>query len=121
MNDMATGDTHFPEFEMPLNKILCGLNLSVPLPSTLILSEEEIRESESLLLSVIRHWEVLKNTGVDGLRANFLCRNGKLFQNERGWKLVVQRLPQDILLDRLPWGISMAKLPWMRTVLSVDW
>lgn len=121
LNYLATGATHFPEFELPLNKILCGLDLPAPLPATLILSEEEIRESESLLLSVIRHWEALKNTGVDGLRANFLCRSGKLFQNERGWKLIVQRLPQDVLLDRLPWGIGMVKLPWMRTVLSVDW
>ncbi|MDX2246137.1 MAG: contractile injection system tape measure protein [Bacteroidia bacterium] len=118
---LASGKTETPEHELSLNKILCGLPLSVPVEKNLSLTEAETEESEELLQAVLGHWKALKNTGPDGLRYNFLLREGKLTLTSNGWRLVVEQKTQDILLGKLPWGISKIKLSWMPDMLGVDW
>jgi hypothetical protein len=39
-----------------------------------LLSGEQLAEADEMLLSVIEHWTVLKNTSVRGLREAFLQR-----------------------------------------------
>ena len=79
-------------------------------------------EAAAMLEAVIRHWEVLKNTSIDGLRSAFLNRPGKVTPREDGgWLLQVEASGVDILLDQLPWTVSMIKLPWMNTMMWVEW
>lgn len=119
---LATGSENVPEYELVLPKILCGLEPASLAGKADTLSDEEKEESEALLSAVTRHWDVLKNTGIDTLRETYLKRNGKLTRrHDGGWLLQVESKSFDILLDSLPWGISMIKLPWMPRMLRVEW
>ena len=118
---LASGNQEARETDLVLNKILCGLPVATPVDSTISLTDQEIAESESLLNAIINHWSVLKNTSPDGLRYNFIMREGKLSQSGMGWKLIVDRKAHDILLNNLPWGFSTIKLPWMQQLIQVEW
>jgi len=118
---LVWGENKHSENFLPLNKILCGMS-----PEEVWMNEKEItqdskNECEELLTEVIRHWEVLKNTGIDGLRETFLQRPGKLSRNQNGWKLIVEKKAVDILIGSLPWGLGIIKMPWMAEMLFVEW
>lgn len=118
---LATGKDETEEFDLMLNKILCGIDLQ-EIVSTEIQLEKEIKvECDMLLSEVITQWSVLKNTSIDGLREAFLKRNGKFSKVENGWLLQVEQESIDILLNQLPWGIGIVKLPWMNDMLFVEW
>src|SRR5262249_41296575 len=109
-------------YELILPKILCNVPLETPVESNLELTPAEREEAAALLEAVIRHWEALRNTSVDGLRGTFLIRPGKVSLRDDGdWLLQVESKSYDILLDQLPWGIGMIKLPWMERMLWVEW
>ncbi|MEZ4827084.1 MAG: contractile injection system tape measure protein [Bacteroidia bacterium] len=118
---LCAGETQFAEHTLVLNKILCGLPLGVPVLYEYAPSEKEIEETDTLLRAVVGHWKALKNTSPDGLRHNFLLREGKLIFMGSGWKLFVEQKPQDVLLGQLPWGVSRIQLSWMPDLLNVDW
>ncbi len=119
---LATGRTNAMEYELVIPKILCHFPLASAVESNASLVADEQEEAIGLLAAVIRHWEVLKNTGTDGLRETFLKRSGKLSQRDDGeWLLQVESNSFDILLEQLPWGISMIQLPWMSSILRVEW
>lgn len=118
---LATGEGEVAEFDLVLEKILCGLGLEDTLPVALELTEEEKSESDKLLEAVISYWEPLKNTSVAGLQNTFLQREGRLELKENGWLLTVEQKTVDILLGKLPWGFGTIRLPWMQEILSVDW
>ena len=119
---LATGESVAPEYELVLPKILCNISLDAVVESDITLVVDEQEEARALLTAVIRHWEILQNTGIDGLRETFLKRSGKLSQRSDGeWLLQVESKSYDLLLEQLPWGISMIKLPWMSEMLRVEW
>lgn len=118
---LTTGDEEVPEYVLMLPKLLCGIPLEWLLEPPLPLTEPEKAACDELLLQVIGHWSVLRNTSIAALRGTFLRREGKLFLTDEGWRLEVQRKTEDILLGRLPWGFSMIKFIWMPRLLSVSW
>jgi hypothetical protein len=118
---LITGHAEFEEFNLILNKILCGIGIDEIVPTTIELNEETKTECYNLLKAVITHWEVLKNTSADGLREAFLQRNGKLSRVDDGWLIQVEQKAIDVLLNQLPWGIGIIKLPWMNEMLHVEW
>ena len=118
---LAFGENGHTENLFSLNKILCGIGLIQALDLELALSHESKAECEELLKEVIRHWSVLKNTSIAGLRETFLQRNGKISRVEKGWKLQVERKTVDVLLAKLPWGLGIIKLPWMNEMIFVEW
>ncbi len=119
---LATGRTSAMEYELVIPKMLCHVPLASAVESNVSLVTDEEEEAIALLAAVIHHWEVMKNTGADGLRETFLQRSGKLSQRDDGeWLLQVETNSFDILLEQLPWGISMIQLPWMPGMLRVEW
>lgn len=119
---LATGQSTAPEYELILPKVLCNIPLTMPVASRVSLSAAETEEAEALLAAVIGHWDVLKNTGINGLRGTFLLRAGKIVLRDDGdWLLHVENKAYDILLEQLPWGMGTIKLPWMETMLWVEW
>ncbi len=119
---LATGRIDAKEYELVIPKMLCHFPLQRALESNIIIATAEQEEGSAMLAAVIRHWEVLKNTGVEGLRETFFKRSGKLSLLDNGeWLLQVESNACDILLEQLPWGISMIKLPWMQEMLRVEW
>ncbi|MDZ8183673.1 MAG: contractile injection system tape measure protein [Nostoc sp. ChiSLP02] len=118
---LADTSIESPEHILPLNKILCGIDLLEPIDANLEITASEIVECENLLSAVIQKWPILKKTSVEGFRKAFLQRNGILRVHDNGWLLQVERETYDVLLDKIPWSIRVIKLPWMDNILYVEW
>jgi hypothetical protein len=118
---LVQGEQDIPEYQLPLNKVLCGYPLQQTLDNKLELTTAEKEEAEKLLLSVLEHWSVLKNTSIPGLQQTFLQRSGKLSHTESGWQLQVEQKVVDVLMQSIPWTIGRIKTPWMQEGLIVDW
>ncbi|NEP73980.1 MAG: hypothetical protein F6K25_04630 [Okeania sp. SIO2G4] len=118
---LIDNSTEIPEHILPLNKILCGIDLLEPIDTNLEITEPERAECENLLSAVIQNWSILKNTSVEGLRKAFLQRNSILKIRDGSWLLQVERETYDILVDKIPWSIRVVKLPWMNNILYVEW
>lgn len=118
---VATGSVDSFEYELSLNKILCGIPEDSSLPLTVELTTLERETVDSMLKAVIGHWSVLGNTSVEGFRESFLNREGWVATNDNRLELTVQEAPFDMLIDQIPWSYQMIEHPWMNTVLHVDW
>ena len=118
---LATGNEDFFEGNLLFEKFLCNVPQKWPIPRESLLNDPIKNEAESLLNAAIKNWPALKSTSPDGLRQNFLQREGKLIQNEKNTRLLVERKTQDILLERISWNISVVKLPWKENLIHVEW
>ncbi len=118
---LACGKEHLPEYQLVLNKILCGISPAVPLNEPVTLNEKEKQDAQSLLETVIRQWRIIGNTSVEGLRETFLMRAGKLETENEYLRLHVEKKAYDMLLDQLPWSYSIIRLPWMKKPIHVTW
>ena len=118
---MVTGQSSTPEYDLILNKILCGISSSIPISAGIEITEQERTLIEQMLTSMIQHWKVLGSTSISGLRETFFQRQGWLVLEEDCWRLKVKEQTFDLLLDRLPWSISLIKHGWMDKPLRVSW
>ena len=118
---LCTGRDEIKENDLILNKLICGapLNQYVNLEIRLEAFEKEI--CESLLNGVIKNWEKIGNTSVEGLRETFLMREGVLRKTEENYSLFVKKMPFDVLLSTIPWNISMVQNAFMKYRIIVDW
>ena len=114
-------DTEMPESLLSLNKLLCGFELSWPLPAGFTATEREQGECDALLEAVTCHWDVLKNMSFERIRLDFFQRQGVLRARAGNWLLQVEQQTHDILMQKLPWPMGVVKLPWMDCALLVDW
>ncbi len=123
---LASGKESVAEPQLPLMKLLCGLNISEPIPARVELTDRDKAEADQLIQAVLGHWPAMKNTSVGGFRDSFLHRPGKLTPPDLagslgGWRLQVERKGFDIIMEQLPWSIHVVKLPWMPEPLYVEW
>lgn len=118
---LAYGEEEIPEYDLVLPKILCGILPAEPVKRFIPLTNAEKNEANELLAAVISHWNALGNTSPDGLRGNFLLREGKLEWKEEEWQLYVTQQAYDMLLNRLPWGFSVVGLSWMPWLIKTVW
>jgi hypothetical protein len=118
---LATGSLTTPEQLLPLCKIICGLDVHMPVPAKLKLTKEEKEACNVLLQAVINNWARIKSTSVDGLRGTFLLRDGILRKDETNWLLHVERKTVDVLVDDLPWQFRLLKFPWNEYIVHVQW
>ncbi len=115
------GHYNFKEYDLVLNKVLCGYDIGAPVIEVEDVPGYDISKANRLLLSAVKSWPKIGNTSVEGFRASFLFRNGKLSQETNNWLLYVERKGIDVLMDSLPYPISIIKLPWMKKPLYVQW
>jgi hypothetical protein len=118
---VVTGQASTPEYQLTLNKLLCGLPLNTPVAAGIDITEHEVETIEGMLKGLIAHWTSLGSTSVEGLRQSFLARGGELQLVEEAWQLKVAAGPFDMLLDRLPWSFSIVKYQWMTHPIHVSW
>jgi hypothetical protein len=118
---VATGLPDNPEYELVIAKLLCALPLEEPVEREFGLTAAEAEEADALLDACLSQWAVLQNTSREGLRVNFLNRNGMLYRKNGQLRLEVERMAYDMLLDQLPWNLSLVRLPWMAEMLHVNW
>lgn len=118
---IATGAESATEANLPLNKILCGLDVTEPVPLNVSISDEDKDECLFLIKTVLERWEALKTTNPAALRDTYLQREGILKKSGQSWSLTIERNTFDVMLERLPWSYSLVKLPWCRQILNVEW
>lgn len=117
----VTGEESTPEYQLVLNKLLCGIHGGVPIAAGINITDKEKATIEQMLTGVITHWSALGSTSIAGLRETFLQRQGHLYFQEDAWQLKIPTKTFDMLLDRLPWSFAMTKMPWMAQPLHVTW
>lgn len=118
---LVDGRNDAPEYLLPLNKILCGIPISTPIPSQVDLPSGAISIIDGLLNAIISHWNSLGSTSIEGLRTTFIQREGQLLDEEKQWQLSVIPGAFDMLLDQIPWSFQTIKFPWMDKPLFVTW
>ncbi|ASG83378.1 hypothetical protein FZH48_16585 [Salmonella enterica] len=118
---MTNNTNSAPEYQLLLNKILCGVAPSTAIPQQVALPAEAEMLIESLLTAIIAHWQVLGNTSIGGLQSTFIQREGVLSVTPKHWQLNIIPRPFDMLLDKLPWSFQTIKYPWMDIPLFVSW
>lgn len=118
---LVTGHSQTDETHLPLNKILCGLPLSMPVQGGVEIPQEHIAMAQGLIAAVIDYWQAIGSSSLEGFRGNWLVRPGLLRQTDEQWELIVEKRPYDLLLDRLPLSFKLVSLPWMDKPLYVTW
>ncbi|MCP5003941.1 MAG: hypothetical protein GY941_08330 [Planctomycetes bacterium] len=118
---MVNRSVETPEYELALNKILCGISPGLPIIKGIKITQSEEEFIEGLIKGMIQNWPIIGNTSVEGFRQSFLLREGRLRFTENEWVLKVAPKPYDMLLDNVPWSFSMIKHSWMQNIVSVDW
>lgn len=118
---MVNGYTESAEYQLLLNKLICGIGTSIPISPDVVLSENEKSITEQLLQGMIQNWSTIGKTSISGLRETFLQRPGWISLQEDAWQLKVQTGTFDMLLDRLPWSFSIIKYAWMDKPVHVTW
>ena len=109
------------EHLLPLNKLLCGINIMFPIGTTFDVTEEEQHETEALLKAVIRNWSAIGKASPAGFQEAFVRREGLLERSQDEWILRVESKGIDVLLDYIPWDIHTVSLPWNDYLIFVDW
>lgn len=108
------------EFEFPLNKILCGIDMDEAVsPVALTLNDKTY--ADGLIKAMISNWPAVGNTSIDSIRQTYFQREGTLSKKDNGWQLVIKKQTWDILLNEMPWGIGMIRLPWNKDLIHVEW
>ncbi|WP_378106293.1 contractile injection system tape measure protein [Chryseobacterium sp. sg2396] len=118
---VVTGKQSTTNPELALNKIICGLSPEAILSENIKIAIEDAAFSNQVLNALISNWRALGSTSVEGLRENFLIREGLLSESPEQWKLTVERKTFDVLLNQCPFSFSVIKYPWMEKALVVEW
>jgi hypothetical protein len=109
------------EHALVLNKVLCNMPLEEPLVPDIVLTDAEKELARSLIGAAIQQWPKMHNSSVDGFRASFLQREGRLWQTAEGWFLCVEKRSYDIILQTLPWSYGMIRFAWLPKMLYTEW
>jgi hypothetical protein len=109
------------EGELVFEKILAGLEVHQFVDIEQPLPKGFSKEKDELLVSVIGHWTVLKNTSPASFQQGFLQRDGKIVLSGESCGLNVESKGHDVLLGRLSWSFSLFQLSWMKYTVNVDW
>jgi len=119
---LATGHTTADEHELVFAKILCACPLDAPMKKQLVWTSDELQEGDALLEGLISHWGV-KGISPEGLRGNYLTRNGKIYTKNDRMHITIEKHAIDILIRTypLPWNMSIIKLPWFNQTIHLDW
>jgi hypothetical protein len=118
---LVSEDAAPQEYLLPLNKVLCGMDLDEVFDFGPPVTEVEIEQCRQMLIGVIEHAPILRKMSIAGFRNTFLFRKGQLSTRNGVWRLRVERETYDVVLDRFPWSVSWLKLPWMEFPMHVEW
>ncbi|HEX8278913.1 MAG TPA: contractile injection system tape measure protein, partial [Segetibacter sp.] len=109
------------EAHLPLNKVLCGIELEQPVSTQWAIDAEEAEACNNFINAVISNAPLWKNLSLAGFRQAYLKREGALGTRDGNWLLQVKREAYDVMIDKLPWPIQVVRLPWMEHVIFVEW
>lgn len=118
---IVTGLTETEESLLVLNKILCGVDIELPIKESIDMDPKDKALIDGMIESSIAYWSSIGTTSVEGFRGNWLVRDGVLKEEAERWELTVEKRSYDILMQKSPFSFSIIKLPWMKKPLHVIW
>ena len=118
MVDERTGT---PEYQLVLNKLLCGVKPGIPIVRGIKITDKETEAITNMITAMIQNWKILGNTSIAGFRESFFQRKARLTRKNDAWHLQVEERAFDMLLDQIPWSFSTIKYSWMKRVIFVKW
>jgi hypothetical protein len=118
---LVTGAQETEEQYLTLNKVLSNLAVNEAIESGITMNSEQKTLADGLLQAVIDQWPSSGASSLDGLRGNWLVREGLLRETAEHWELTIEKRPYDVLLERCPFSYHLIKLPWMKKALYVNW
>lgn len=110
-----------PEYNLLLNKLICGLEINQPLERFVKITEEEKQEANLFLEAIKNEWKQMQKTSLVGFRETFLQREGYLYKKADNWFVKVEWKSFDVLLMTVPWGYTLIRLPWNKEIIYVEW
>ena len=104
-----------------VEKIICGLSPTFPIPSKYNCSEIEKKEAQDMFAAIKQYWKSISKTSIEGIQTSFIHRQGIITFEEPYWLIRVEGSTLDILMDDLPWEMSMLMFPWMDRNILIEW
>ena len=104
-----------------VEKIICGLSPTFPIPSKYNCSEIEKKEAQDMFAAIKQYWKSVSKTSIEGIQTSFIHRQGIITFEEPYWLIRVEGSTLDILMDDLPWEMSMLMFPWMDRNILIEW
>lgn len=118
---IVTGKERADESLLPLNKVLCGVDMAEPVPAEIAITGNAKGTIEGLIKALIGYWPAIGQTSIGGFRGNWLVRKGVLTEGEEKWELNIEKRSYDLLLAKSPFSFSIIKFPWMKKPVHVNW
>ncbi|AWK15100.1 MULTISPECIES: contractile injection system tape measure protein [Candidatus Fukatsuia] len=109
------------EETLTFNKLLCGLNLQVPIERTIEVNVAEQAACDQLFAQVKTQWPVMTHLSNSYLIQHFLMRQGVIRNHPYHWQLQIERTSHDVLMKGITWPINLIQLPWLDKPIQVDW
>ncbi|UAB80362.1 hypothetical protein INR76_09555 [Marixanthomonas sp. SCSIO 43207] len=117
---LATQNKHSFEFQMQIEKLICGFALNQSIDRFIKLSDFEKETCNSFLQNVIKKLNFQGIKTVSELQTRILQREGTLMLREN-LVVTVKKHNDDAFLSSLPFDIHKINLPWQTTPFSVKW
>ena len=110
-----------PEYELVLNKILCGIDMQEAVECSVPLGKKERKQCRSTLKKALNSFPHLKGMTIGDFKLVFLQRNGILTTRNRHWLLRIETEGRDILLENFLWESANIHFPWMPDPIDIEW
>ena len=114
-------EDEYDEADLVFNRLLTALPEYIPLPKSLMLTDDEKQIADGMINGVKANWKQMSGTSVEGFRQSFIARSGLLEQEDERWLLKVDDAVYDVLLDSVPWGFRQLHFPWLKKHIQVLW
>lgn len=118
---LVYNSVNFSEYDLPLNKILVGMDLTSPVKPISPVTQDEKSLSASLLEGLKQNWPQMHSSSPLAIQETFFIRDGLLTLEDENVTVSVEKRGVDILLQSIPWNLSMINLPWIAAPLRVAW
>jgi Contractile injection system tape measure protein len=118
---LVSGLSNAEEYLLPLNKVMCGLPLATTVPDGIEITPEHKQLMDGLIKAAIGYWPAIGEYSIEGIRGNWLVRNGLLLEKEDRWELTAEKRAYDILIHKSPFTFSIIKQSWMDKPIHVMW
>ncbi|WP_439412909.1 contractile injection system tape measure protein [Enterobacter ludwigii] len=121
LDRLVWGETDSPAERLTLNRLLCGIALSTPVPENTPLSMLQQQQTDDWLTAIgqqLTGWQKLSLTDI---RQLFLQRPGDIHLDGACPRIIVQAEPYDFLLRDWPWPMTLASFPWAEQPLTIVW
>ncbi|BGI51733.1 MAG: hypothetical protein HamCj_00860 [Candidatus Hamiltonella defensa (Ceratovacuna japonica)] len=119
---LITPHSTFFESALPLNKLLCGLDVHESIEDlTFTVSLLEQSQCQALFEKIAGQWPVMARMSPHYLIQHFLLRRGVIRDNGHHWRLQVERTTHDVLMTGICWPMRHLDLPWFNKPIQVEW